>query len=100
MQMAGGAAAGAAGGLHGGVIEGVASGAIGGALMGGPVGAAVGAGAGLLGGLVHNIPKTPQSGISDYTLGRGSPGESGGVAIHVQGILSALNKIAGIRSRL
>ena len=99
MQMAGGAAAGAAGGLHGGVIEGVASGAIGGALMGGPAGAAVGAGVGLLTGALHDIPKTPQSGISDYTLGRGSPGESGG-AIHLQGIISALNKIAGIRSRL
>jgi hypothetical protein len=97
--MASGAAGGAAAGLGGGIVAGVGAGAVGGFLTGGPVGAAIGAGAGLLGGMIHDIPKTSQSGISDYMLGHGSPSE-GGAAIHVQGILSALNKIAGIRSRL
>jgi hypothetical protein len=94
-----GALGGAVAGIEGGVGAGIGTGAVAGFMAGGPWGAAIGAGAGLLGGLV-NAAKPPQGSIADYQIGGGSERSHDGGGVHMQGILSALNKIAGIRSRL
>ena len=94
-----GALGGAVAGIEGGVGAGIGTGAVAGFMAGGPWGAAIGAGAGLLGGLV-NAAKPPQGSIADYQIGGGSERSHDGGGVHMQGLLSALNKIAGIRSRL